>query len=50
MSAYGFHSFVDLSIIDTGGDTRIEFDATNSVILVGLGDAGVLQASDFIFA
>ena len=39
-----------MTIIDTGADTRIEFDATNSVTLVGFGDPGVLQASDFIFA
>jgi serralysin len=50
VSAYGFHSIADLMIIDTGADARIEFDATNSATLVGLGDPGVLQASDFIFA
>jgi hypothetical protein len=50
VSAYGFHSLADMTIIDTGADTRIEFDATNSVTLVGIGDPGILQASDFIFA
>jgi hypothetical protein len=50
VSAYGFESIADLTFIDTGADTRIEFDATNSVTLVGFGDPGVLQASDFIFA
>ena len=50
VSAYGFDSLADMTIIDTGADTRIEFDATNSVTLVGFGDPGVLQASDFIFA
>ena len=50
VSAWGFQSLADMTIVDTGADTRIEFDATNSVTLVGLGDPGVLQASDFIFA
>jgi hypothetical protein len=40
----------DLTIIDAGADTRIEFDATNSVTLVGLSDPSLLQASDFMFA
>jgi hypothetical protein len=39
-----------MTIIDTGADTRIEFDATNSVTLIGLSDPSVLQGSDFIFA
>jgi Ca2+-binding RTX toxin-like protein len=50
VSAWGFDSLADMTIIDTGGDTRIEFDATNSVTLVGFGDPGILHASDFIFA
>ena len=50
VSAYGFHGLADMTIIDTGADTRIEFDATNSVTLVGFGDPAILQASDFIFA
>jgi serralysin len=50
VSAFGFQSIADLTFIDTGADTRIEFDAANSVTLVGFGDPGVLQASDFIFA
>jgi hypothetical protein len=50
VSAWGVQSLADMTIIDTGADTRIEFDATNSVTLVGIGDPGVLQASDFIFA
>jgi serralysin len=50
VSAYGFQSLADMTIVDTGADTRIEFDAANSVTLVGIGDPGVLQASDFIFA
>ena len=41
VSAYGFDSLADMTIIDTGADTRIEFDATNSVTLVGFGDPGV---------
>ena len=39
-----------MSIIDAGADTRIEFDATNSVTLVGFADPGVLQVADFVFA
>ena len=50
VSAYGFDSIADMMITDTGDDTRIEFDATNSVTLAGIGDPGVLHASDFIFA
>ena len=50
VSAYGFHSIADMMITDTGADTKIAFDATNSVTLVGFGDPSVLQASDFIFA
>jgi serralysin len=48
--AWGFQSLADMTIIDAGTDTRIEFDATNSVTLVGFGDPGALQESDFIFA
>jgi hypothetical protein len=47
---WGFQSLADMTIVDTGADTRIEFDATNSVTLVGFGDPAVLQAADFIFA
>jgi len=50
VSAYGFHSIADVTITDAGADTRIEFDAINSVTLVGIGDPSVLHASDFIFA
>ena len=50
VSAWGFQSLADMTIVDTGADTRIEFDATNSVTLVGFGDPAVLQAADFIFA
>ena len=49
-AAYGFHSIADMVITDMGADTRIAFDATNSVTLVGFGDPSVLQASDFLFA
>ena len=48
--AYGFHGIADMVITDTGADTRIAFDATNSVTLVGFGDPNLLHASDFIFA
>jgi Ca2+-binding RTX toxin-like protein len=50
VSAWGFQSLADMTIVDTGADTRIEFDAANSVTLVGFGDPAVLQAADFIFA
>jgi Ca2+-binding RTX toxin-like protein len=50
VSAYGFHSIGDMVITDTGADTKIAFDATNSVTLVGFGDPNLLHASDFIFA
>ena len=48
VSAWGFTSLADMTIIDTGDDSKIEFDATNSVTLVGFDSP--LQASDFIFA
>jgi serralysin len=50
VSAYGVHSLADMLITSTGTDTRIAFDATNSVTLVGLNDPNTLHGSDFIFA
>lgn len=50
VSTWGFESLADLTLVDAGADTKIEFDATNSVTLVGFGDPAVLQAADFIFA
>ena len=50
VSAYGFHSLADMVITDMGADTKIAFDATNSVTLIGISDPSVLHASDFIFA
>ncbi|HZB57322.1 MAG TPA: hypothetical protein VE527_27055 [Reyranella sp.] len=50
VSAWGFQSLADMTIVDAGVDTRIEFDAANSVTLSGFADPGLLQASDFIFA
>ena len=50
VSAWGFQGLADLTIVDAGADTRIEFDEANSVTLVGFADPGLLQASDFIFA
>ena len=38
VSAYGIHSLADMMITDMGADTKIAFDATNSVTLVGFGD------------
>jgi len=48
VSAYGFHSIADMVITTTGVDTKIAFDATNSVTLVGISDPNVLHTSDFI--
>jgi hypothetical protein len=50
VSAWGLQSLADMTIVDTGVDTRIEFDAANSVTLVDFGDPAALQAADFIFA
>jgi hypothetical protein len=50
VSAWGFQSLADMPIVDTGVDTRIEFDTANSVTLVDFGDPATLQAADFIFA
>ena len=44
VSAYGFHGLADMTIIDTGADTRIEFDATNSLTLVGFGGRALMQS------
>jgi serralysin len=50
VSAYGFSSLVDMMITFDGVNTRIDFDATNSVTLVGFADPSALHASDFIFS
>jgi len=50
VSAYGFLSMADMMITAFGGNTKIAFDASNSVTLVGISDPTQLQASDFIFA
>ena len=50
VSGYGIHSLADMMITSTGTDTRIAFDAANSVTLVGFADPSALHASDFIFA
>ena len=50
VSAYGFTSLVDMTITFDGANTKIDFDATNSVTLVGFVDPSALHASDFIFA
>jgi hypothetical protein len=50
VSAYGFDSIADMTFTDMGADTKIFFDADNSVTLVGFGDPSILQASDFLFA
>ena len=43
VSAYGFQSLADMTIVDTGADTRIEFDAANSVTLFGFADPGLCR-------
>jgi serralysin len=51
VSAYGFHNIADMTITaDGGGNTRIAFDANDSVTLVGISDPHILQASDFRLA
>ena len=49
MTAYGIQSMADMMITGIGVDTKIAFDATNSVTLVGFSDPSALRASDFIF-
>ena len=50
VSAYGFHSIADMTITADAGNTKIAFDANDSVTLVGIGDPTVLHASNFKFA
>jgi len=50
VSAYGFSSLVDMMITFDGANTRIAFDAADSVTLVGFGGPSALRDSDFIFA
>jgi serralysin len=50
VSAYGFTNLVDITITFDGANTRIDFDAANSVTLVGFADPSALHASDFLFA
>jgi|SRR5712664_1473128 len=47
--AYGFHDIADMTITaDGSGNTRIAFDANDSVTLVGISDPHILHASDFL--
>jgi len=47
--AYGFHNIADMTITaDGGGNTKIAFDANDSVTLVGINDPHILHASDFL--
>jgi serralysin len=47
--AYGFHDIVDMTITaDGNGNTRIAFDANDSVTLVGISDPHILHPSDFL--
>jgi len=50
VSAYGFQSLTQMMITEVGGDTRIGFDATNSVTLIGFSDPAALRPQDFILA
>jgi Ca2+-binding RTX toxin-like protein len=50
VSAYGFHSLVNMMITFDGANTKISFDANDSVTLVGFGSTGALQTSDFKLA
>ena len=46
---YGFHDIADMTITaDGNGNTRIAFDANDSVTLVGIVDPHSLHASDFL--
>ena len=49
VTAYAIQSMAGMVITGTGVDTKIAFDATNSVTLVGFSDPSALRASDFIF-
>jgi hypothetical protein len=47
--AYGFHDITDMTITADGfGNTRIAFDVSNGVTLVGISDPNSLHASDFL--
>src|SRR5262249_23702407 len=50
VSAYGFTSMAAMTFTAVGGDTKVGFDANNSVTLVGISDPNTLRAADFIFA
>ena len=50
VSAYGFQSLTEMMITEVGGDTRIAFDANDSVTLVGFSDPTALRPQDFILA
>ena len=50
MSAYGFTSLIDMMITFDGANTKIGFDANDSVTLVGFTDPSALRPSDFILA
>jgi hypothetical protein len=51
VSAYGFHNLADMTITaDGGGNSKIAFDANDSVTLVGIADPHILHPSDFLLA
>jgi len=50
VSAYGFRCLTQMMITFDGANTKIGFDANDSVTLVGFTDPSALRASDFILA
>ena len=48
VSAYGFTSLVNMMVTFDGTNTKIAFDANDSVTLTGF--TGTLRAQDFVFA
>jgi serralysin len=50
VSAYGFQSLTQMMITFDGANTKIGFDADDSVTLVGFTDPSALRTSDFILA
>ena len=49
VSPYGFTGLNDMTITFDGANTRIDFDAPDSVTLVGFADSSALRPTDFNF-
>jgi hypothetical protein len=49
VSAYGFTSMSDLTITQSGTNTSVQFDGSNTVTLYGV-SAATLNTDDFLFA